>query len=128
MLRRPKFFPPDMLCCCRKRGKPVELPHYPDANYCSISSQENTMWDNAQPKTILLVEDEALIAMQEARQLQKESYVVVTACSGEEAIATVQAAAPPIDLILMDIDLGQGKMDGTLADQAVLQTHDIPIV
>jgi CheY-like chemotaxis protein len=86
------------------------------------------MKDNAQPKTILLVEDEALIAMQEARQLQKEGYSVVTVYSGEDAIATVQAAATSIDLILMDIDLGQGRVDGTQAVQTILQAQDIPIV
>ena len=86
------------------------------------------MMDHARPKTILLVEDEALIAVRETKQLQKEGYAVITTYSGEEAIATAQAAAPPIDLILMDIDLGQGKMDGILAAQAILQAQDIPIV
>jgi PAS domain S-box-containing protein len=86
------------------------------------------MTDNGQTKTILLVEDEALIAMQEARQLQKEGYAVTTVYSGEDAIATVQTAQPPIDLILMDIDLGRGRMDGTQAAQTILQTQDIPIV
>ena len=61
-------------------------------------------------KTILLVEDEIIIAMMEIKQLEKEGYLVIHAANGEEAIDIVSKT--PIDLILMDIDLGKG-MDGT---------------
>jgi PAS domain S-box-containing protein len=78
-------------------------------------------------KTILLVEDEAIIALHTARRLQQEGYAVVHAYSGDEAIAKVQAARPAIDLILMDIDLGRGR-DGTEAARIILQDHDLPII
>lgn len=78
-------------------------------------------------KTILLVEDEALIALLEIRQLEEVGYQVVHAFSGEEAIGLVRHGADPVDLVLMDIDLG-GGMDGTKAAQEILARHDIPLL
>ena len=78
-------------------------------------------------KTILLVEDEVLIAMQEAKQLEKEGYRVIRAHSGEDAVAMVKKASNTIALILMDINLGAG-IDGTQAAQEILKENDIPIL
>ncbi len=77
-------------------------------------------------KTILLVEDEALIAMDEASVLKKHGYHVITSYTAERAIEAVDSA--DIDLILMDIDLGKGKMDGTEAAEIILKDRDIPVV
>jgi PAS domain S-box-containing protein len=77
-------------------------------------------------KTILLVEDEAPIAMNEAQMLGKHGFEVITAYNGKKAIDKVNANS--IDLILMDIDLGPGKMDGTEAAQVILKEYDLPIV
>ncbi len=77
-------------------------------------------------KTILLVEDEAIIAMAEKMTLEKFGYNVIIAGSGEEAVTTV-AATPGIDLILMDINLGSG-MDGTEAAALILKERDLPVV
>jgi PAS domain S-box-containing protein len=77
-------------------------------------------------KTVLLVEDEALIAMNEAAVLEDHGFEVTTAHSAEKAIELVENNG--IDLILMDIDLGKGKMDGTEAAQCILENHTIPIV
>ncbi len=79
-------------------------------------------------KQILLVEDETLIAMSEAMMLRREGYEVALAASGEEAIAKVESAPEEIALILMDIDLGKNRMDGTEAAQEILKKHDIPIL
>lgn len=76
--------------------------------------------------TILLVEDEAIIALNETAILKKHGYDVITADSGETSIQTV--SRNDIDLILMDIDLGNGKMDGTEAAETILQNHDIPVM
>lgn len=78
------------------------------------------------PKTILLVEDEAIIAMYEAAALRKNGYKIVTAQNAEKAIESVQHHH--IDLILIDIDLGKGKMDGTETAEIIQKEHDIPIV
>jgi PAS domain S-box-containing protein len=77
-------------------------------------------------KSILLVEDEALIAMTEKMQLEKYGYSVQTVTSGEKAIEAVRET-PELDLILMDIDLGRG-MDGTEAAERILRERDMPVV
>jgi len=77
-------------------------------------------------KTILLVEDEAIIAMTEKLTLEKFGYQVIIANNGEEAVATVEKS-PGIDLILMDINLGAG-MDGTEAAALILKERDLPVV
>jgi PAS domain S-box-containing protein len=77
-------------------------------------------------KTLLLVEDEALIAMEEQRVLEEYGYRIITALSGEEAVG-ITASHPEIQLILMDINLGKG-MDGTEAAREILKTRDIPVV
>ena len=79
-------------------------------------------------RTILLVEDEVLIALNEARMLRKEGYEVELAASGEEAVAKVRSAIQVIALILMDIDLGRGRMDGTQAADEILKEYDIPVL
>jgi PAS domain S-box-containing protein len=78
-------------------------------------------------KTLLIVDDEAIVAMSEAQSLKREGYEVIQALSGQEAIDIVRRDFPAIDLILMDINLGKG-MDGTQAAQEILKTHDMPVV
>jgi PAS domain S-box-containing protein len=77
-------------------------------------------------KTILLVEDMAIIAMAEANILKKNGYDVIIAGNGNEAIKQASENSN-LDLILMDIDLGKG-MDGTEAAQIILRNQDVPIV
>jgi len=77
-------------------------------------------------KTILLVEDEVLIAMAEKMELGKYGYVVVTSSSGEKALDAIKNN-PSIDLVLMDINLGNG-IDGTEAARLILNDRDLPIV
>jgi len=77
-------------------------------------------------KTILLVEDEALIAASEKMALEKYGYSVHTASTGEKAITSVKEK-PEIDLILMDINLGSG-IDGTRAAEIILKDFDLPIL
>jgi PAS domain S-box-containing protein len=84
------------------------------------------MAEHLSQKTILLVEDEALIAMNEAAILKKQGYGVITAYNAQKAIETAREKA--VDLILMDIDLGVGKMDGTEAAEIILKEKDIPVV
>lgn len=81
---------------------------------------------DAATKTILLVEDEAIVAMAEKSQLERFGYGVITANSGERAVELAKGNSV-IDAILMDIDLGKG-MDGTQAAQNILMDRDIPIV
>ena len=77
-------------------------------------------------KTILLVEDEAIIAMAERTSLEKNGYRVETASSGEKAVE-MAGKISGLDLVLMDINLGRG-MDGTETARQILARHDIPLV
>jgi PAS domain S-box-containing protein len=82
---------------------------------------------NKQPrKTILLVEDDALIALAEAQTIEGFGYRVVVVHSGSKAVGIATGSEKP-DLILMDIDLGKG-MSGPDAAAAILSTTSIPIV
>jgi PAS domain S-box-containing protein len=74
---------------------------------------------------ILIVEDEAIVAMDLKLHLQNLGYAVVgLASDGESAIAMAERKQP--DLVLMDISLGPG-LDGIEAARQV-QAMDIPIV
>ena len=81
---------------------------------------------SSEKKTILLVEDQAIIAMSEASMLKKNGYEVIISNTGEQAIITVEEN-PTINLILMDIDLGKG-IDGTEAAQRILKFCEVPVV
>ena len=78
------------------------------------------------PKKILLVEDESIIAMEEAQLFRTYGYEVELVYKGERAVEMVDEDTE-IDLVLMDIDLGKG-MEGTEAADRILRKHDIPIV
>lgn len=77
-------------------------------------------------KKILLVEDDAIIALSEAQILKKHAYEVVIAHSGEKALETLDRE-PGISLVLMDIDLGR-SLDGPETAELILITRDLPIV
>jgi PAS domain S-box-containing protein len=82
--------------------------------------------ESTERKTILLVEDEAIIALAEKRILESHHYAVTIAATGEKAVQTVDEN-PEIELVLMDINLGPG-MDGTEAAERILEARDIPLV
>jgi CheY-like chemotaxis protein len=77
-------------------------------------------------KSILLVEDQAILAMHSKLIIEKKGYRVTVANNAERAIEAARTEKP--DLILMDIDLGNGVMDGTEAAEIILKDHDLPIV
>lgn len=77
-------------------------------------------------KTILLVDDEAIICQDQASILRREGYNVVTALNGKAAIDKFKNGSK-IDLVLMDINLGRG-MDGTQAAEIILRDRNIPLI
>lgn len=77
-------------------------------------------------RTILLVEDEPLVALVESRVLKKNGYRVTTTSEAEDAITKTVAEMP--DLVLMDIDLGCDEMDGTDAAERILDRCNLPVV
>ena len=76
---------------------------------------------------LLLVEDDAFIAITQLRQLESHKYQVTHVSSGEAAIQAVKQKPQFFSLILMDIDLGSG-IDGTQAAEQILAFVDVPIV
>jgi CheY-like chemotaxis protein len=75
---------------------------------------------------IMIVEDEVIIAMDLAEDLETLGYKVVeVVSSGEKAIEKVSEIQP--DLILMDIML-KGDIDGITAAGEIAKKFDIPIV
>jgi two-component system, sensor histidine kinase PdtaS len=75
---------------------------------------------------LLLVEDEAIIALAEQAVLKRNGYQVTRASSGEAAVEAVRSR-PDVALVLMDIDLGPG-IDGTRAASLILEERSLPIV
>ncbi|MFW5717906.1 MAG: PAS domain S-box protein [Spirochaetota bacterium] len=76
--------------------------------------------------SILLVEDEPLVALAESAMLKRAGFLVEHVPSGEEAVRSVRSGRT-YSIILMDIDLGRG-MDGTEAATRILELTDVPIV
>jgi PAS domain S-box-containing protein len=74
---------------------------------------------------ILLVEDDAAIALAERRFLSGSGYEVELARDGEEAVA--KALSSRFDLILMDLDLGPG-IDGGEAARRIRSGGGPPVV
>jgi CheY-like chemotaxis protein len=76
--------------------------------------------------TILIVEDEGLVANHIASMLTKAGYGVAgIAASSEEVFAMIKERPP--DLILMDIHI-DGLMDGIETAEKVLEDLVIPII
>jgi signal transduction histidine kinase len=76
--------------------------------------------------TILIVEDELLIAKGLSRKLKKLGYAVVDIVSSGEAALEKAADIQP-DLVLMDIVI-KGKMDGIEAAIKIHELYNIPVI
>ncbi len=90
-----------------------------------IVKLENGMSENKINKTILLVEDEEIIALAISQSVKSFGYSIKSINNGEEAVEL--AVKNDIDLILMDIDLGPG-IDGTEAARRILAVKNLPVV
>jgi CheY-like chemotaxis protein len=75
---------------------------------------------------ILVVEDEAIVALDIGTRLIQEGYDVSGVCvTGEDAIQRAAEGKP--DLVLMDIMLG-GKRDGIQAARTIKSLYGIPVI
>lgn len=91
--------------------------------YHALPSIRNPAMNKAR---ILIVEDEAIIAMDIESILREYEYRIAgMVVTGEEALAAVKARTP--DLILMDILLA-GQMDGIEAARLIRRSFDIPVI
>lgn len=83
--------------------------------------------EDVRRKTILLVEDEPVVAQIQLMALDGAGYDVVHVATGEESVAVIESGRPYVDLVLMDINLGDG-IDGIEAARRILALFDIPII
>jgi PAS domain S-box-containing protein len=75
---------------------------------------------------ILIVEDEAAVAVELAGKLGRLGYEVAgTAANGREAVAMACRLRP--DLVLMDISL-EGPLDGVEAARQICREYEVPVV
>ncbi|MBF0466726.1 MAG: response regulator [Nitrospirae bacterium] len=76
--------------------------------------------------SILIVEDEEIVALELENKLKKLGYTVLQKVpSAEEAKKAAEELMP--DIVLMDITLS-GELDGTSAAQYIFKTYNIPVV
>ena len=76
--------------------------------------------------TVLIVEDEEIVADDLASKLKQLGYAVVgNAAKGEEAVEKACSLKPQV--VLMDIML-KGKMDGIEAAETIRRQFDVPII
>ena len=79
-----------------------------------------------QPARILVVEDEAIVALNLQLRLEQLGYdVPAVAASGQESLDLIGELLP--DLVLMDIHI-QGPMDGIEVASRLRQTHPVPVI
>lgn len=77
-------------------------------------------------KNVLIVEDEVLVGMMLARNLEGSGFSVCDVVgTGEDAVAAAERYLPGV--ILMDVSLG-GKMDGIEAAGMISSRLGIPVV
>jgi len=75
---------------------------------------------------IMIVEDEAIIALELKRNLVDLGYCVQSiVCSGMECLNLIDKIAP--DLILLDVNL-PGDFDGIETAQIIYKLYEIPII
>lgn len=95
-------------------------------NSRTLKSESRGKYRKAENR-ILLVEDNIIIASIQTKSLNKAGHTVIHVSSGEDAVQFCSENRDKIDLILMDIDLGNG-IDGTEAAEIILEQHNIPLI
>jgi CheY-like chemotaxis protein len=78
-------------------------------------------------KTILIVEDDGLIALYLTELMEKAGYRVVGSVSTGEMVIRMLENYPKPDLILMDIGLA-GSLDGIETARQVQQRFSVPVI
>jgi DNA-binding response OmpR family regulator len=73
---------------------------------------------------ILIVEDEAIVAMALQLELRRNGHECILAATAEEAIENAGSSNP--DIVLMDINLA-GRGDGIDAAREITESYRVPI-
>ncbi|MGF7208226.1 signal transduction histidine kinase/DNA-binding NarL/FixJ family response regulator/HPt (histidine-containing phosphotransfer) domain-containing protein [Skermanella aerolata] len=88
----------------------------PDNAILSVPEPQPTLWETG-PLRILVVDDVPVNRTLLTGLLARKQHMVDTATNGQEAVIAVAKAAPPYDLVLMDIQMP--VMDGCSATEAI---------
>ncbi|MCB1177469.1 MAG: PAS domain S-box protein, partial [Leptospiraceae bacterium] len=78
--------------------------------------------------TVLLVEDDPLTAHLQTNLLNKNGLKVIPVESGEDALEFLEYNYKKINLILMDINLGNGKIPGTDYAELIISKFNKPLI
>src|SRR5215831_764640 len=79
-------------------------------------------------RVVLFAEDEPLLRQVASAMLERQGFLVLTACRADEALSLSRSRSGRIDLLLTDLRLG-GGMDGIeLALQVRRERPDLPVL
>lgn len=78
-------------------------------------------------KSILIVEDEAIVALDLKLLLENAGYTISRVCHSSDQLFTNFNDYPYPDLILMDVHI-KGDLDGTEASLKIKKLYDIPVI
>ena len=106
----------------------VYLPaHAGEAGEAADAAAQNRS-DLTGQGAILLVEDEDPVRLFAARALRSKGYQVTEARTGEAAMALLEAAAEPFDLLVTDVVMPGSLQGPDLAEQVLLLNPDMRVV
>lgn len=92
----------------------------------ALSVYSTTFGAGDRQQSVLVVEDEALIALDISQRLRRLGYKVCgEADTFEDALALFRETAP--DLVLLDISI-RGSIDGIETARAICRERDVPVV
>lgn len=101
--------------------------HKPAAGDTSAATSDTDNPSESRRRTVLIVDDEPIVALSERDTIERNGYQVVYVLNGEHAIELV-ARSPNIDVVLMDIDLGPDQIDGIETARRIFAVRSVPIV
>lgn len=79
-----------------------------------------------EPTRVMIIEDEALVALDLAKGLEKDGYFVVgTADNGKEAIELFRTT--PVDILLVDVNI-VGDLDGISTAAMLMELRQVPLI
>lgn len=76
---------------------------------------------------VWIVDDEMLIGLHLTKVFEENGYQARAIKSGEACLERIDSGEVP-DLVLMDINLGAGRLDGPQTTRRINEAHDLPVV
>ena len=77
--------------------------------------------------TVWIVDDEMLIGLHLTKVFEENGYEAKALKSGETCLERIDSGEVP-DLVLMDINLGAGRLDGPETTRRISEKYDLPVV